>query len=388
MNAFSICFHSIYYSEGAGLLIDNVKIIESSFARRDSGNSDCVMSNDGVARLEMLFNAFVKASNSTINLDYFVSSLDKSIFAFCVPDGYIMINCSVDHYGAVKFCGFFLRKDESLRTAWKLAKWQLLLLCAMNWNPQEMTYLSLDEIDRMVKTSDQNMSQRYQDSIVQMGQQIMTADIPFTFAVSGYSLKKLPFDFNSAKIIKISEGTANLRNGIVMNEDDLYYHFKVLSTQYNNKWHIQDIRLIPMSSREYLQCVEKMWDYDKKKLKDEKAAAKNQLHSYQGNEIWCFMCRRERLYYYQIAPAYLNDQLLNGKVHAATIFVECERKVLKSACEYYQGYYDYMNDIKEQQMREAKKMEDVQHTGNSRENTPPEKKEGKIKSFFHQGKDD
>lgn len=107
MNAFSICFHSIYYSEGAGLLIDNVKIIESSFARRDSGNSDCVMSNDGVARLKMLFNAFVKASNSTTNLDYFVSSLDKSIFAFCVPDGYIMINCSVDHYGAVKFCGFF-----------------------------------------------------------------------------------------------------------------------------------------------------------------------------------------------------------------------------------------------------------------------------------------
>lgn len=134
-----------------------------------------------------------------------------------------------------------------------------------------------------------------------------------------------------------------------------------------------------MNSREYLQHIEEMWEYNKKRVKDEKFNAKNLLHSYKGNEIWCFRCQHEKLYYYQIVNVTLNEHLLHGKADAASIFVECDCVFLKGAEKYYNDYYNY---IKEQKMLETKKMEDMQRAANNEVNTPPEKKEVKRKLFF------
>ncbi len=348
MDAFSIRFHSIDYSEASGLKIDNIKIVASS-----ENSNQSIVGREGIEILNIINNTIDKDRRSRYNIKSFISDVNGSIFGFCIPEGYIMLKCSVSgNYSDFNLKGFFLHRSESLRTAWKLTRWQLLYLCALGWEYTEVAEISLEEIDHRVNESMTALSDEYKKNLSDTLKKLMTMEIPDNFALASYNtLAKMPLDFRSSAVSLSTGGNADSQNGILLNSDRVNIHRRNILSREKKAPVISGERLVQLTHKEYLHCVKQMYA-NTPVAKEKKKEAEEQLEIYNCSKIWCIRFSCEGKDYYELVDRYSYDQLLRKRFHYSGVKKNCDKAYTRA-----RAYFDYLKkcETKQECQKEKKK---------------------------------
>ncbi|MCM1507916.1 MAG: hypothetical protein NC177_12410 [Ruminococcus flavefaciens] len=327
MNGFSICFNSVHFP------------LMPELNRTD-------ISAEGKEILETLYNSLCREMYSARVPELVAKSLDKSIFACCVPDGFVILRCTINRQMKVFLNGFLLRKDESLKTAWMLARWQILWLCAMeDWLGCGKVCMSLDELNS--KVSHASFTPEYYNDLNRIFQQMNNSEVPFSFALTSYRIGKLPLDFRQSVVISMNNNQ-NIDSGNNINIDRyIYRRTQETEHQFGNV----KIELVCLTQKQYLNVVEEMC-IDPKNVKRDKAEAKNNLASYSPNELWCFRYYDNETDYYELIPSDsgMYKNLLRGSVLFSDIITYGEGHIVKSAMNYSREKNDYINKQNELKM--------------------------------------
>lgn len=174
---FSICFNSIH------LPLNN--IYDSPLNELSSDSQKLLIEFNDELNRRMLTSKYA---------DITAVQLDGSIFGICVPDGYVLLKCSANaSKRSVSMDGFFLRSDESLRTAWMMTRWQMLFICSAGWSRDGKVWLTPEEVTVLadaVKLPVQNQSH-----IIELGKAMLQSDHPYNFALTDYMKSRLPLVF-------------------------------------------------------------------------------------------------------------------------------------------------------------------------------------------------
>ena len=177
--AFTICLNSIHLPD---------KSLDSDVWAGISPESDEI--------IHTLYQKFQISYSTAARPDYIESKINGSIFGLCISEGYVLLRVDTDRRTRnVVFSGFLLRKDESLRTAWRLVRWQLLFLCAAGWKRNGKVELVPSVINE--QASQMKFDRADQEHLIQIGQAMLAAEVPYSFAFTNYSRLDLPLQFSS-----------------------------------------------------------------------------------------------------------------------------------------------------------------------------------------------
>lgn len=361
MNAFSIRFHSIDYSEASGLKIDNIKIVLTSESTNKS-----IVGEEGIDLLSSIINVMEKDRRSRYDIKRFAQDVDGCIFGFCIPEGYIMLKGSVNGiHSDLNLRGFFLHRNESLRTAWKLTRWQLLYLCALGWEYDGAADISLEDIDNRVNASMTALTDDYKKNLSDALKKLMTMDIPDNFAVASYNtLLKMPLDFRSSAVSLSANSGSGAQNGILLNSDRVNIHRRNILSREKKVPVISGERLLCLTHKEYLQCVKQMYA-NTPVAKEKKKKAEETLETYNCSKIWCIRFSCDGRDYYEVVDKYSNDELLRNCFLYSGIKKNCKKAYTNA-----RAYFEYLKECEQEQDKQkakkkfAKSTEPCQQTCN------------------------
>ncbi|MBQ1464089.1 MAG: hypothetical protein IIZ18_04700 [Ruminococcus sp.] len=146
--------------------------------------------------IQTLYKKFQISYSTAGRPDNIESKINGSIFGLCINEGYVLLRVDTDRRTRnVRFSGFLLRKDESLRTAWRLVRWQLLFLCAGGWKRNGKVELVPSVINE--QAAQMKFDKTAQEHLIQIGQAMLAAEVPYSFAFTNYSRLELPLQFSS-----------------------------------------------------------------------------------------------------------------------------------------------------------------------------------------------
>lgn len=263
--AFLICFHSL------------------SFTGRSGGiNADDAISEESYSMLRSLYGSLQQDMYSAENPERKAARLKGNIFACCLPEGYAMLLCRPNaNARAVKMTGFLLRRDESLRTAWKLARWQILVLCAKGWDREGSHFLTPDQINDEVKNVQFDRS--YMDKLLAAGQEMLRSETPFSFALTNYPLSRLSLDFRNTHVMPGADGSDdNDGSEIVIDRGDFSSNKLTLMRSHSR---LSECIIASASPKELVDILVENLE-DGKSQKKEKARFKEELKLYGADEVW------------------------------------------------------------------------------------------------------
>lgn len=327
-NAFSITFNSIHLP----------RIPEDKIVWDEIGN-------EGVTLIESLYNTFHNDMNSTRTPSYRARSLEGSLFVFCIPEGLVMLKCDPDSETRdASLRGFLLRKDESLRTAWKLVRWQTLFLCAGGWNDVGKVSYTPDYINKSAAAK--QFDDEYQKKLIKVGFDMMAAPVPYSFAMTNYLLNMLPLKFSGGNYVAFSGNQFEVsENDIVI--DEQYLRSKICELKHK-QWWINQCRMFKASRK---QLSEILLEQEEKiiyecQIKAVKASLKSKLSAFQSDDIWCVRIKYSEMTYTEPIDPPVNYRLLNGSIQFEVLEMAINKIVRHSI-----DYFREINKIKEDEMQ-------------------------------------
>ena len=199
-----------------------------------------------------------------------------------------MLKCSTDTLNRSIQLNGFVVMNESLRTAWRMVRWKLLFVCAVGWNRKGVNYLLIEEIDRIALSL--QASPEYQKKLVQVSQEMLSAETPFSFAMTDFPLKYLPLTFRTTAISNLQTDFSNDVNMITISENFVQQKIQQYSSEMGGFF--PNLFLQYGSKKQYYhQRISAIGEHEEmKKLKSD---LKEQLKAYPYDEIWYFVVKNE-----------------------------------------------------------------------------------------------
>ena len=188
----------------------------------------------------------------------------KCVFGLCVPEGYIMLRGDADEaLRNVVLDGFLIEKAD-LRSAWQLARRQILLLCAGTWQMGGSISLTMPEIQteaeealKRITALDEAVRTRpaYLDQIREIMKDMLESPTPFTFTTAADELRReihldLTTGYRRAEVS--STGTGEIPLAAVDIDTARAEHIR--------RCGFDSIRLDSIDTPEYIERVRAMWE--------------------------------------------------------------------------------------------------------------------------------
>lgn len=311
------------------------------------------ISSEGIMLVESMYNFLHDEMNSTSNPVYRAKRLQGSLFVFCIPEGLAMLKCEPDaEKRDAPLNGFLLRKDESLRTAWKLVRWQTLFLCAGGWQDVGKVSYSPDFINK--RAAAMQFDKEYQEKLIKMGFDMMAAPAPFNFAMTNYTLKMLPLKFSGNHYVTFSDKQWEVSgNDIIIDEQDLSSYNIALKKKY---WWINKCRMYKTSRKQLMETLleEQELIMPECKLKEIKTSLKSELFAFQSDDIWCIRIHYSGMTYTEPINPPTNTHMLKGSI----MFEELEMILIRVA-KHAEKYFTDLMKLKEDEARRQKQERDL-----------------------------
>lgn len=333
-DTFSICFGSLH------------------FPKIQSDETWKCLSPNSISLLDSLYESLMRKLNSARNPQRVEGWLKGSIFCCCLSEGMAILLCSPDaRNGSIKLDGFIVMK-ESLRTAWRMVRWKLLFVCAGGWNYTGIQQIPISEVERMARSL--QASQEYQKKLVAVGQEMLSSETPFSFAMTD-----CPLNFLSLNFKRVAVNSAKLEENV----DDataipVYKPFVDEQVKKYSKsigFFSPSIRLHYGSKRQYFtQRVESIGAHED--IKQLKGDIKEILKDYPSNDVWYFSVEYGDYIYLNLLSINTTFKLMNnGYVPFSEIHQEMNR-FIKSMNNFVEQSEDarYSEDEKERETGEEK----------------------------------
>ena len=169
----------------------------------DDMGSDEKYSENTASIIRTLYSFLTNKLNSTRFIEKRADEIDGSIFGMCVEEGYILLKSTADSKRKkIYFDGFLIPSGCSLRTMWRIARWQMLFVCARGWEKKGCTKLSINDIIDMAEAFD--VPRNIENQIISYGQKLVGASHPINFVMSDFKCV-WPIDFSDDKSVTTNE---------------------------------------------------------------------------------------------------------------------------------------------------------------------------------------
>ena len=265
------------------------------------------ISKEGQSSLRSLYLEITQSVRNGIAIQKKVDSqLDGSIFIVCIPDGVVMVKCIVPEKETPRMSGILLRKKESLRMGWRLARWHLIVITAGNILSPGVYYLSMEDI--VDKTNSAEFDEKYLSKLVELGHRIMQEEIPVNYAMTNFPLEKLPLDFGDNVVSGYGNEPDDRRSmPININEKGLHPDRDLWHTKYRDTWKLIIFKLVFMPKKEFQKDKEEeLKAFDKERRRQEISALRNELTE-MPDYFWCI--RVGFLNHEGVYTEYLSDNM-------------------------------------------------------------------------------
>ena len=342
---FAVCLASLHLPEQQG-----------------DAESFALLSADSQRLVRQLYQFFQEKLVASINAFRTAELLDHSLFCFCIPEGMVMLLCTVDPIERRAVLDGFLITQETLRTAWQLSRWKLLFTCAAGWKRYGIVKLSPDEIEQLAMAL--QVTREQQAKLMEASRRMLLSPAPFSFAVTAYPPGGLPLCFPGTAEEEFTQ-EAEENGEIVYSAEQA----AALAEQYR-----RDISVL----RTLRLCCGSKKHYQAMRLRNTapfedsfvlRNALRDEMQEYADEELWYFtvQVKNDLDYLCALRPA-VSQKLNDGCAEFADLSAEMER---------------YITDVYKW-IEELKKAETEKEINEPKEREPePPKKGGLFRSLFH-----
>lgn len=302
---FSICFNSFHLSCES----DNDDIPEG-------------LCEDSQRCIWVFFKDLISKLRTSKRPEQTAAKIDGSVFGLCLQEGYMLIKCTPNTYNLeVSFDGFLLRYDESFRTAWKLATWQVVFLCAEGWVYRGKKVLSIEEVLNTVESI--KFPEKMQTKLLGICAELLKSDVPLNFALTGYPVSQLPLNFSNIAAVSPTDDAVLDIKTIMIDSQELSFSKKRVLMDYDD---MTDVILACTDARSFMskKLSEARSSEEKKEWKNDY----KKLFANSSNEnIWYVCVIKGNKSFSVPVASYYNDKFNRGAIDYNDLCVLVPNKV-------------------------------------------------------------
>ncbi|MBQ7989934.1 MAG: hypothetical protein IJ251_02650 [Oscillospiraceae bacterium] len=219
----------------------------------------------------------------------------RSVFGLCLKEGFLLFKADADaSLRGIVFDGFLIPQTE-LRSAWQLARWQILVMAAGGWQTGGKITLTVPQIQAEADAALERITEfdllthrrdTFLEQLQEVGKDMIESAMPFTFTTAADDIRSsigldLTTGYRRAEIR--STGTGEIPIAVI--------DVETLSAKHMARCGFDDIRLDSMAEEEYFGMLlaqsEKVYRKDALRRIREDIAQARKEGGYPA--YWCYI---------------------------------------------------------------------------------------------------